>query len=258
MSQASPPPGAVGLSIAVQRLMDATAVDRSVLFIEIAPQFPPLSSSVRAQDQDDRVLQLHRTKTTHSEILKLRIDVDRKREWISNCISVNTTPQDTCMHVSDSVHGHYKSSLTRNWLFFRTRSDAAADVLVCSRGGGGLLMERMEIVNELWSANIKVKEPWRTDVHAILLSSHTLKKQCPWVRSVSLLLRPYNAKNDWIFPSYLQHKNGTRTGNIRNDSRAPQIYPDLSFGWLLVGNVKNLIMFCGLVRTFVIWALRTF
>ncbi|CAM6107497.1 unnamed protein product [Calypogeia fissa] len=39
----------------------------------------------------------------------------------------------------------------------RTPCDAAAEVLVCSKGGGGLLLERMEIVNDLWSANIKAE-----------------------------------------------------------------------------------------------------
>uniref|UniRef100_A0A803KTE7 non-specific serine/threonine protein kinase n=1 Tax=Chenopodium quinoa TaxID=63459 RepID=A0A803KTE7_CHEQI len=37
------------------------------------------------------------------------------------------------------------------------RSEACAGVLVCSKGGGGLLEERMEIVVELWEANIKAE-----------------------------------------------------------------------------------------------------
>lgn len=37
------------------------------------------------------------------------------------------------------------------------RSEAYASVLVCSKGGGGLLEERMEIVVELWEANIKAE-----------------------------------------------------------------------------------------------------
>jgi hypothetical protein len=34
--------------------------------------------------------------------------------------------------------------------------ETSTDVLVCSRGGGGLLKERMQVVSELWAANIKV------------------------------------------------------------------------------------------------------
>lgn len=29
-------------------------------------------------------------------------------------------------------------------------------ILICSKGGGGMLEERMELVAELWEANIKV------------------------------------------------------------------------------------------------------
>lgn len=36
------------------------------------------------------------------------------------------------------------------------RIEPSISVLVCSRGGGGLLTERMELVAELWKANIKV------------------------------------------------------------------------------------------------------
>jgi hypothetical protein len=36
------------------------------------------------------------------------------------------------------------------------RIEPCISVLVCSRGGGGLLDERMELVAELWEANIKV------------------------------------------------------------------------------------------------------
>lgn len=37
------------------------------------------------------------------------------------------------------------------------RYDASSSVLVCSRGGGGLLEERMELVAELWEENIKAE-----------------------------------------------------------------------------------------------------
>lgn len=36
------------------------------------------------------------------------------------------------------------------------RIEPSISVLVCSKGGGGLLNERMELVAELWEANIKV------------------------------------------------------------------------------------------------------
>ncbi|XP_057541314.1 eIF-2-alpha kinase GCN2 isoform X3 [Amaranthus tricolor] len=37
------------------------------------------------------------------------------------------------------------------------RSEGGASILVCSKGGGGLLEERMEVVQELWEANIKAE-----------------------------------------------------------------------------------------------------
>lgn len=36
------------------------------------------------------------------------------------------------------------------------RNEDSIGILVCSRGGGGLLEERMELVAELWEENIKV------------------------------------------------------------------------------------------------------
>lgn len=38
-----------------------------------------------------------------------------------------------------------------------SRIDPSINVLVCSRGGGGLLHERMELVSELWQADIKAE-----------------------------------------------------------------------------------------------------
>lgn len=37
------------------------------------------------------------------------------------------------------------------------RNEVAITVLVCSRGGGGLLQERMELVSDLWEENIKAE-----------------------------------------------------------------------------------------------------
>ncbi|CAL9184454.1 eIF-2-alpha kinase GCN2-like isoform X2 [Musa acuminata AAA Group] len=44
-----------------------------------------------------------------------------------------------------------------------SRFESSTHVLVCSRGGGGLLPERMEIVAELWQANIKAEFLPQTD-----------------------------------------------------------------------------------------------
>lgn len=41
--------------------------------------------------------------------------------------------------------------------FKPVRNEAGTSVLVCSRGGGGLLVERMELVAELWEENIKAQ-----------------------------------------------------------------------------------------------------
>ncbi|KAF2322118.1 hypothetical protein GH714_006971 [Hevea brasiliensis] len=41
--------------------------------------------------------------------------------------------------------------------FRPVRNEASTNILVCSRGGGGLLVERMELVAELWEANIKAE-----------------------------------------------------------------------------------------------------
>ncbi|KAM5570160.1 eIF-2-alpha kinase GCN2 [Rosa sericea] len=38
-----------------------------------------------------------------------------------------------------------------------SRNEVSNSVLVCSKGGGGLLAERMELVNELWEENIKAE-----------------------------------------------------------------------------------------------------
>jgi len=44
-----------------------------------------------------------------------------------------------------------------NSFCFSCRSETGTSVLVCSRGGGGLLKERMEVVADLWAANIKAE-----------------------------------------------------------------------------------------------------
>ncbi|CAJ2679073.1 unnamed protein product [Trifolium pratense] len=41
--------------------------------------------------------------------------------------------------------------------FKPSRNEASTSILVCSRGGGGLLVERMELVAELWQENFKAE-----------------------------------------------------------------------------------------------------
>lgn len=41
--------------------------------------------------------------------------------------------------------------------FKHNRNEASINILVCSRGGGGLLVERMELVAELWQENFKAE-----------------------------------------------------------------------------------------------------
>ncbi|RDY12691.1 eIF-2-alpha kinase GCN2, partial [Mucuna pruriens] len=41
--------------------------------------------------------------------------------------------------------------------FKPNRNEASTNILVCSRGGGGLLVERMELVAELWEENFKAE-----------------------------------------------------------------------------------------------------
>lgn len=60
-----------------------------------------------------------------------------------------------------------------------SRNEPISSVLVCSRGGGGLLEERMELVAELWQANIKAEfvptsDPSLTDQYEYA-SEHDIK-----------------------------------------------------------------------------------
>ncbi|CAI9778226.1 unnamed protein product [Fraxinus pennsylvanica] len=72
-------------------------------------------------------------------------------------------------HMSDSEHklnppGAVGTSLALETILMHSsvdikphRNDVGINVLVCSRGGGGLLVERMELVAELWEENIKAE-----------------------------------------------------------------------------------------------------
>lgn len=53
-------------------------------------------------------------------------------------------------------------------LFNKCRNDGGISVLICSRGGGGLLEERMELVAELWEENIKVGDELLRNLAEIL------------------------------------------------------------------------------------------
>ncbi|KNA15063.1 hypothetical protein SOVF_101340 isoform C [Spinacia oleracea] len=57
---------------------------------------------------------------------------------VGTSLALETIIQHSCVHI-------------------KPISEAYASVLVCSKGGGGLLEERMEIVVELWEANIKAE-----------------------------------------------------------------------------------------------------
>lgn len=51
---------------------------------------------------------------------------------------------------------HFPSSNFPKVTAVTCRYDVVTNVLVCSRGGGGLLIERMELLAELWEENIRV------------------------------------------------------------------------------------------------------
>uniref|UniRef100_A0A453CA91 Class II Histidinyl-tRNA synthetase (HisRS)-like catalytic core domain-containing protein n=1 Tax=Aegilops tauschii subsp. strangulata TaxID=200361 RepID=A0A453CA91_AEGTS len=51
------------------------------------------------------------------------------------------------------------------------RIENSISVLVCSKGGGGLLNERMELVAELWEANIKVNSTQALQIIYIIIFS---------------------------------------------------------------------------------------
>jgi len=70
-------------------------------------------------------------------------------------------PGDLNPNVTDSKNSNYLCDLcskriTYKIIYVAFRIEPSISVLVCSRGGGGLLTERMELVAELWKANIKV------------------------------------------------------------------------------------------------------
>lgn len=80
---------------------------------------------------------------------------------------------NVCTHASVSIVGSnvilykylYSSSTRSLSLALQTcRNDVGINVLVCSRGGGGLLVERMELVAELWEENIKVSDIIPTEI----------------------------------------------------------------------------------------------
>ncbi|KMT15732.1 hypothetical protein BVRB_3g057120 isoform A [Beta vulgaris subsp. vulgaris] len=58
---------------------------------------------------------------------------------VGTSLALETIIQHSCVHIRP------------------IRIEGSASVLVCSKGGGGLLEERMEIVVELWDANIKAE-----------------------------------------------------------------------------------------------------
>ncbi|KAL5703428.1 non-specific serine/threonine protein kinase [Ranunculus cassubicifolius] len=64
------------------------------------------------------------------------------------------TNPPSAVGVSIALETIFSSPAAENKPF---RNEATIPVLICSRGGGGLLKERMELVAELWEANIKAE-----------------------------------------------------------------------------------------------------
>ena len=77
------------------------------------------------------------------------------------------------------------------------RIEPSISVLVCSKGGGGLLNERMELVSELWKANIKVGSKSITS-RVKLLWLWPLLIDLPFSGSVCSSGRPKSARTVWI------------------------------------------------------------
>ena len=55
-------------------------------------------------------------------------------------------------------------------MIFREEKPLSADVLICAKGGGGLLRERMKLAAQLWEAGIKVRGYGPEDSSCILLT----------------------------------------------------------------------------------------
>lgn len=77
-----------------------------------------------------------------------------------------------------------------------SRNELNIYVLVCSKGGGGLLLERMELVAELWQANMKAE--------FVLLSDPSLTEQYE-----------YAAEHDIKFLIIITEAGLTQTGHVK-------------------------------------------
>lgn len=75
---------------------------------------------------------------------------------------------------------HYLFSITL------CRIESGVSVLVCSRGGGGLLEARMEFVAELWQANIRVYTYCHYNLYFPLFVKK--KKETWYVRIINIYL----------------------------------------------------------------------
>lgn len=62
------------------------------------------------------------------------------------------------------------------------RTEGGASILVCSKGGGGLLEQRMEVVQELREANIKVKSTTGINSKRTLLHEYMTIIFCVFIR----------------------------------------------------------------------------
>ena len=84
------------------------------------------------------------------------------------------------------------------------RIEPSISVLVCSKGGGGLLNERMELVADLWKANIKVGSNF--EKYHRQGSERRVKLLWLWPLLIDLLFsgsvcssgRPKSARTVWI------------------------------------------------------------
>ena len=76
-----------------------------------------------------------------------RVQIRHAYRWVSIC---------ACMHDRERMHAYLYTICVQTCLQI---IDACmqADVLVCARGGGGLLRDRMALVSQLWSAGIKAE-----------------------------------------------------------------------------------------------------
>ncbi|KAM7279903.1 hypothetical protein ACFE04_007037 [Oxalis oulophora] len=119
------------------------------------------------------------------------------------------------------------------------RNEANTNVLVCSRGGGGLLVERMELVAELWDENIKaefvpVPDPSLTeqyeyatehDIKCLVIITDTGVSQTGFVRFRHLELKKEKEVPRENLVAFLSYAMATQFKNpsLWTQDRLPQV-----------------------------------